>query len=833
VRILSAIAITVVVAGAFSGRAQHRDLPRQEGSVRGPRMLATHAAQTATPRTPAGAESGPAAASDELTTVVRTYCRTCHNDRARNGNLSLEGFEVANVTKTAQAADIGERMIRKLRAKMMPPPGARRPEAETLRALVETLENSLDRAAAANPNPGNRTFQRLNRAEYARAIRDLIGLEINAGDFLPLDTMSANFDNIADVQMLSPTLLDGYLKAAAEISRLALGDAAASPSETTYTRSRTYSQWDWVEGAPYGTRGGISVVHNFPADGEYVFKMAFQHTTTGGVSGSTIRGEQIEISINGTRVALMDMDQFVSTSDPQGVYLETETPIAVKAGPQRISAAFVRQFDGPVEDLFAPHDWSIVDTEIGDKGYGITALPHMKALIIAGPANVTGLSETPSRRRIFTCRPSSRADERACAEKILSRIGTAAYRRPLTAADLRDLLSFYDSGATADGFEAGVRMALQAVLASPDFLFRFEAPRGTVRPGEPYRISDLALASRLSFFLWAAPPDQGLVELASRGRLSDPVVLREQTDRMLRDPRAETLSTRFAAQWLRLQDIYLVQPDAFWFPNFDQQLADAMRRETELFFDNLVREDRSIMNLFEADYTFVNERLARHYGLPNVVGDRFRRVTYTDDRRRGLLGHGSVLVLTSLANRTSPVLRGKWVMEALLGTPPPPPPPDVPDLDETAAAKDGRMLSTRERLEMHRSNPTCNACHRFMDPLGLALDNFDVTGKWRIRENGATLDTRGQMWDGTPVESPADVRKALLEFRELLVRNFAENLMAYALGRRVESHDMPTIRSIARQAAAKDYRVSTFVLGVINSPAFQMQKEEEVTSQAR
>jgi hypothetical protein len=796
-------------------------------------MLATHAAQTATPRTPAGAESGPAAASDELTTVVRTYCRTCHNDRARNGNLSLEGFEVANVTKTAQAADIGERMIRKLRAKMMPPPGARRPEAETLRALVETLENSLDRAAAANPNPGNRTFQRLNRAEYARAIRDLIGLEINAGDFLPLDTMSANFDNIADVQMLSPTLLDGYLKAAAEISRLALGDAAASPSETTYTRSRTYSQWDWVEGAPYGTRGGISVVHNFPADGEYVFKMAFQHTTTGGVSGSTIRGEQIEISINGTRVALMDMDQFVSTSDPQGVYLETETPIAVKAGPQRISAAFVRQFDGPVEDLFAPHDWSIVDTEIGDKGYGITALPHMKALIIAGPANVTGLSETPSRRRIFTCRPSSRADERACAEKILSRIGTAAYRRPLTAADLRDLLSFYDSGATADGFEAGVRMALQAVLASPDFLFRFEAPRGTVRPGEPYRISDLALASRLSFFLWAAPPDQGLVELASRGRLSDPVVLREQTDRMLRDPRAETLSTRFAAQWLRLQDIYLVQPDAFWFPNFDQQLADAMRRETELFFDNLVREDRSIMNLFEADYTFVNERLARHYGLPNVVGDRFRRVTYTDDRRRGLLGHGSVLVLTSLANRTSPVLRGKWVMEALLGTPPPPPPPDVPDLDETAAAKDGRMLSTRERLEMHRSNPTCNACHRFMDPLGLALDNFDVTGKWRIRENGATLDTRGQMWDGTPVESPADVRKALLEFRELLVRNFAENLMAYALGRRVESHDMPTIRSIARQAAAKDYRVSTFVLGVINSPAFQMQKEEEVTSQAR
>jgi hypothetical protein len=555
--------------------------------------------------------------------------------------------------------------------------------------------------------------------------------------------------------------------------------------------------------------------------------MAFQHTTTGGVSGSTTRGEQIEISINGERVALLDMDQFVSTSDPHGVNLETETPIFVKAGPQRVSAVFVRQFDGPVEDLFAPHDWSIVDTEIGDKGYGITALPHMKALVIAGPSNVTGVSDTPSRRRIFTCRPAARAAERACAEQIVSNIGAAAYRRPLTTADRRDLLSFYDADAATGGFEAGIRAALQAVLASPDFLFRFEPPRGPVRAGEPYRISDLALASRLSFFLWGAPPDRGLLELASRGRWSNPAVLREQTERLLRDPRSESLSTRFAAQWLRLQDIALVQPDAFWFPNFDQQLADAMRRETELFFDHLVRDDRSIMDLFEADYTFVNARLARHYGIPNVAGDRFRRVQYIDDTRRGLLGHGSVLVLTSLANRTSPVLRGKWVMEALLGTPPPPPPPNVPDLDETASARDGRLLTTRERLEMHRANPTCNACHRFMDPLGLALDNFDVTGKWRIRENGVPLDTRGQMWDGRPVESPADVRTALLEFRELLVRNFAENLMTYALGRRMEWYDMPTIRAIARAAAAKEYRVSAFVLGVVNSAAFQMQKEEE------
>jgi hypothetical protein len=823
VRTISTVAVALVLA-ALSGSAQRPATPPTPQPVR-VLPLAAHRTQTPTPAR--GTWPRPAAhaalAASELTAVVRTYCSTCHNDRSRVGNLSLVGFDVGAAAQTPASIDTSEKMIRKLRAKMMPPPGTRRPDDDTLRALVETLETTIDSAAAAKPNPGHRTFQRLNRAEYARAIRDLLALDVNAGDFLPLDTMSANFDNIADVQTLSPTLLDGYLKAAADVSRLAVGNPEATVTETTYPKARTYSQWDHVDGAPYGTRGGISVVHNFPADGEYVFKMAFQHTTTGGVSGSTSRGEQIEISINGERVALMYMDQFVSTSDPQGVNLETETPIFVKAGPQRVSAAFLRQFDGPVEDLLAPHDWSIVDTEIGDKGYGITALPHMKALVVAGPMKVAGISDTPSRSRIFTCRPSSRAAERGCAEKILSRLAASAYRRPVAAADVADLLSFYDAGAKADGFEAGIRTALQAMLASPDFVFRFETGRGPMREGEPYRISDLALASRLSFFVWGAPPDQGLVELASRGRLSDPAVLREQTDRLLRDPRSESLATRFAAQWLRLQDINLVQPDAFWFPNFDSQLADAMRRETELFFDNLVREDRSIMDLFTADYTFVNERLARHYGIPNVAGNRFQRVKYVDETRRGLLGHGSVLVLTSLANRTSPVLRGKWVLEAMLGTPPPPPPPNVPDLDETATAKSGRLLTTRERLEMHRENPTCNACHRFMDPLGLALDNFDVTGKWRIRENGAPLDTRGQMWDGREVNSPADLRKALLEFPESLVRNFTENLMAYALGRRIEAYDMPTIRAIARQAATKDYRVSAFVHGVVNSPAFQMQ----------
>jgi hypothetical protein len=558
VRTISTAAVALVLAG-LSGSAQ-RPAPSTPPPFHRVAPVAAHQTPTVSPSR--GAVPRPAATrampDAELTAVVRTYCTTCHNERSRAGNLSLVGFDVAAAAQSGASVETAEKMIRKLRAKMMPPPGTKRPDGDTLRILAESLESTIDKAAAVKPNPGHRTFQRLNRAEYTRAVRDLLALDINAGDFLPLDTMSANFDNIADVQTLSPTLLDGYLKAAAEVSRLAVGNPDAAVTETTYPKPRTYSQWDHVDGAPYGTRGGISVVHNFPADGEYVFKMAFQHTTTGGVSGSTSRGEQIEISINGARVALMYMDQFVSTSDPQGVNLETETPIFVKAGPQRVSAAFLRQFDGPVEDLLAPHDWSIVDTEIGDKGYGITALPHMKALVVAGPMKVAGISETPSRHRIFSCRPSSRSAERGCAEKILSRLAASAYRRPVTPAEVADLLAFYEAGAKADGFEAGIRTALQAMLASPDFVFRFETGRGPMRAGEPYRISDLALASRLSFFLWGAPPDQGLVELASRGRLSDPVVLREQTDRLLRDPRSESLATRFAAQWLRLQDINLV-----------------------------------------------------------------------------------------------------------------------------------------------------------------------------------------------------------------------------------------------------------------------------------
>ena len=764
------------------------------------------------------AQTTEASDHEALTEVVQRYCQGCHNNRMLTGNLSLEGFDVAHAA--GQAATT-EKMIRKLRANMMPPPGVRRPPGETLVSLTQMLESVVDKEAAENPDPGSRSFQRLNRHDYQEAIRDLLALDINAGDYLPLDTMSANFDNIADAQMLSATLLDGYLRAAAEISRLAIGNPQVTPKQVTYSKSRAYSQWDQVQGAPYGSRGGFSIVHNFPADGEYLISMAFQHTTTGGLSGSTIRNEQIEVSINGEPVAVLAMDQWLRTSDPNGVNLQLEEPIFVRAGPQRVSAVFVRQFDGPVEDILAPHEWSIVDTEIGDLGYGITALPHMRDLVIDGPYRVSGVSETPSRRRIFSCRPTSTSRERPCAEEIIGRLAAAAYRRPLSTGELGELMGFYDSGADDGGFEAGVAMAVQATLASPDFVFRLERLATDVASGGGYRIADTALASRLSFFLWGTSPDEELRALAASGTLSEPDVLERQTRRMLADPRSESLSTRFAALWLRLQDMDQVQPDAFWFPNFDRQLADAMRRETELLFHALVREDRSFFELFTADFTFVNERLARHYGIPNVAGTEFRRVSLPDERRRGLLGHGSVLMLTSLANRTSPVLRGKWLLEVILGTPPPPPPPAIPDLDETVAVVDGRPLTTRERMELHRTNPTCNACHRFMDPLGLALDNFDVIGKWRIRENGVPLDTRGEMWDGTLVESPQELREALLKLPIPLVRTFTENLMAYALGRRVEHTDMPTVRAISRSAEEAGYPMSSFVLGVVRSSAFQ------------
>ncbi|MBI2402182.1 MAG: DUF1592 domain-containing protein [Gemmatimonadetes bacterium] len=743
----------------------------------------------------------------------------CHNDQARLGNVSLAGFDVAHPERKP---DVAEKMIRKLRAGMMPPPGVPRPGGDTLLALVETLERRIDQAAAANPDPGYRTFQRLNREEYRVSVRNLLDLEIDAGEFLPLDTKSANFDNIADVQMPSATLVEGYLRAAAQISRMAVGDPEAGPTSAIYKVPRTASQLERVEGAPIGTRGGVSVIHHFLADGRYLFQVMLHSAPEGELYGRTALNQQLEISIEGERVAVLDVDRWLTESDPSGMTLTTDS-IYLRAGARRVTAGFIRRFEGPVDDLITPVDHTLADTQIG-LGYGVTTLPHLRDLGVVGPFATTGVSETPSRRKIFTCRPTSPAEARPCAESIIARLATQAYRRPLQAKDRDGLMRFYDQGAADGGFEGGVRTALQAILASPHFVFRMEEAPPRVARGADYRISDIDLAARLSFFLWGAAPDRELIGLADRRELSRPETLDAQVRRMLADPRSEALATRFASQWLRLQDLDKVHPDALSYPYYDQTLAAAMRRETELFFDYLVRDDRNVLELLTADYTFVNQRLARHYGMVNVTGTEFRKVVYPNLDRQGLLGHGSILTLTSHADRTSPVLRGKWVMEVLLGTPPPPPPPNVPAFESTDNAKEGRLLTTRERMEMHRANPVCHACHQFMDPIGLALDNFDVTGKWRIKENGMPLDTRGQLYDGTPITSPAELRQALLKRPEPLIRTFTASLLAYGLGRRLEWYDMPTVRAIARAAAAQGNRMSAFILGVAHSAPFQMKR---------
>ena len=749
--------------------------------------------------------------------VVEQFCTRCHNERSRRGDLVLEGFDIADAASRRPTI---EKMIRKLRAGMMPPKGARRPDAEVLAAMASELETTMDGIAASDPNPGRRTFQRLNRAEYARAVEDLLGLHVDVGAFLPLDTKSANFDNIADVQMPSATVMEGYLRAAGQISRLALGDPEAEGSSTIYRIPRVASQKDRVEGAPIGTRGGLSVAHNFPADGNYVFHIMPYAAVEGEVFGRTFGTEQIEVSIDGARVALLTIDRWMSESEPTGLNIRTDS-IYVTAGQKRVSVGFIRQFEGVVDDLIRPIDHTLADGQIGI-GLGVTTQQHLQRLTVLGPFDVTGVSDTPARRAVFTCRPTLPEEALPCAREIIERMATRAYRRPALERDIEGLLPFYEQGAADGGFEKGIRTALQAILASPHFIFRLERLPSELEPGGVYRIADADLASRLSFFLWGAPPDDELLKIARAGALSDPDELDRQARRMLADPRAEALATRFGAQWLRLQDLEKIHPDALTYPYFDQTLADAMHRETELFFTNLVQEDRSVLDLLTADYTFVNERLARHYGITGVVGPAFKKVSYPTDHRRGLLGHGSVLTLTSHPDRTSPVLRGKWVLEVLLGAPPPPPPPDIPAFEETAAAEEGRLLTVRERMEEHRANPVCSSCHNVIDPLGLALENFDVTGAWRIRDGGNPVDPVGVMYNGRELASPADLRTALLDIPDVILRTFTENLMAYALGRRVEYYDMSTIRAITRNAAAEDYRMSAFVLGVVGSPAFQM-----------
>jgi hypothetical protein len=777
---------------------------------------------------------------DARNALVNQYCVRCHNDKLKSGDMSLTQMDFAHVDKNPELA---EKILHKLHVGVMPPAGNPRPSLEVVKTFMTTLEAEIDRNAALHPTPGRRPFQRLTRTEYAQSVHDLLGIDEDVSALLPPDTLSDGFDNIADSQGFSPTLMEGYMRAAAKISRDALGDPKATATSAVFKLPRTASQMRHVDGAPMGTRGGISIIYNFPADGEYNFRSLMHGTSEGALFG-WISGEQFEVSIDGDRISLQDLDPRMSETQPTGLNVTTGR-VFVKAGAHRVSATFIDKHSGVVDDNITPIEHTLADVDIGDYRE-LTIFPHLREFEIAGPFKTTGVSDTDSRRRVFTCRPLNADEELPCATKIVTNLVSKAYRKPASSEDLEGLMTFYDRGRKSGDFEAGIRTALQAILASPKFVFRFEQQPSTVKPGQTYRVGDLELASRLSYFLWNTMPDDELVSVARKGTLHDPLVLEKQVKRLLADPRSESLSTKFAGEWLHLPDLETINPDGFYYPQYDQTLSQAMKRETELFFDSIVREDHNVVDLLTANYTFVNERLAKHYGIPNIMGEKFRRIELTDDYRRGLLGKGAILTLTSVAERTSPVQRGKWVMVVLLGTPPPPPPPVVPKLEETAGAVDGKSLTIRERMEMHRANPACNSCHRMIDPLGLALENFDVTGAWRtldrtasisdvgtrIRSVGVPIDTKTTLFDGTQIEGPAGLREALVNHSSAIIENFTVKLSEYALGRRIEYYDMPTIRTITREAAKSDNKFSSFIMGIVKSAPFQMSTAEPATTEA-
>jgi mono/diheme cytochrome c family protein len=807
-----AVAATALLGGGLSAEQAAKPASAKAPGA-APKLAAAHAS-TALP-------------VDAQNQLVGQYCATCHSERGKAGGLVLAGFDAA---KIGERPEVAEKMIRKLRTGMMPPANARRPDADTIHQFVDALETKMDAAFAANPNPGWRPFQRLNRAEYQRAVKDLLGIDVDVTAYLPPDTISKGFDNVADVQSFSPTLMESYLRAASQISRLAVGDRNASATSVTYKIGRTGSQMRHVDGAPMGTRGGLSVIHTFPADGDYVVKVAMHNEPLGGIYGRTTMAtmdvkEQVEVSINGERAALLDLNVRMSETDPKNSLDIKTPPLHIKAGPQRISAAFIQRFDGPVDDLLVPLENTLADVNIT---FGVTALPHMRDMTILGPQTVTGVSDSVSRRRVFTCRPTDAKEEETCAYEIVKNLTSRAYRGAATADDIQDAMAFYEQGRKKGDFESGVRMGLQSILVSPRFVFRLEqaADPKLLKASNTYRLSDQDVASRLSFFLWDAVPDADLIKAATAGALRTPAGFEKQVRRMLADKRSDALSTRFAGQWLRLQDLEKIHPDYLIYPQYDDTLAQAMQRETELFFDSIVREDRPVLDLVTADYSFVNERLAKHYDIANVTGSAFKRVQLPE-YRRGLLGQGSILTLTSVADRTSPVQRGKWVMEVLLGSPPPPPPPNVPALDETKGIAGGKMLTTRERMEEHRKNPACTSCHRVIDPLGLALENFDATGAWRIKDNEVPVDSVGDLYDGTKMDGPRGLQQALIKHSDVFLLSFTENLMTYALGRRIEYSDMPAIRAIVRDAAKNNNRMSSFILGVANSAAFRMARAPE------
>lgn len=744
--------------------------------------------------------------------VLDQYCVGCHNQRVKSAGLSLDDLDLSRI---GDRAAIGEKIVRKLRAGMMPPAGSRRPDAATSEFVAGSLERQLDIAAARTPNFAPPGVHRLNRREYANAIRDLLALEVDPSTLLPVDDSSYGFDNMAGTLGTSPALVEAYVTAAAKISRLALGHELAT-AQKSYLTPPDYSQNGRVEGLPFGTRGGLLVNHYFPADGVYAFNWTPVRANAGGIFGDPA-GEQLELTVDGERLNVWPVDKEAPRNAADTRF---EVRVPIKAGMRAVGLAFLIRTHVPSDDINRHFERTSLTQNLG----GFTFAPHVNALFITGPFDGIRPDHTPSRDRILVCRPANAAEETPCAKKVLSTLARKAYRRPVNDQDLELLLSLYQSARKEGDFEDGIERGLQMILADPGFIYRTESlPAAAPRAGQSYPLSELELASRLSFFLWSSIPDDELLSLAGQGKLRNAGVLEQQVKRMLADPRSKELVSNFAGQWLQLRNLQSVSPVGDLFPDFDDNLRQAFRTETEMFFESIMREDRNVVDLLNADYTFVNERLAKHYGIPNVYGGQFRRIQLGPefDVRRGLLGHGSILTVTSAPDRTSPVRRGKWVVLNILGVVPPDPPPNVPVLKESDQKTGARKtISMRERMESHR-NPACASCHKMMDPIGFAMENFDAIGRYRTVESGQKLDLSGELVDGSTFVGSSELRREVMRYSPRFVETLTERLLSYALGRGVEYYDMPVVRRVVREAGAKNNRFSALVLGIVDSQPFQ------------
>jgi len=749
------------------------------------------------------------------TAFTNQYCVGCHNDKMQTAGLSLQAINTKDV---GEHAATWEKVIKKLDARQMPPAGLPRPDEKGYQAIITSLENSIDRAAAAHPNPGRTdTFRRMNRTEYHNAIRDLLDLDVDVSSLLPADDSSHGFDNVT-VGELSPTLLERYLAAAKKISRLAIGSPVRSPGGDTITLPPDLTQESHFDNLPFGTRGGTLLHYTFPEDGEYEIRLRLTRDRNEDVEG--LHGEhQVEITLDDQRVQVFTVTPPPRGQDHSKVDADLHVRIPVKAGEHNLAADFVKKPTALLETVRQPYQAHF------NMDRHPRIQPALYSIAVTGPYDPTGPGQSQSRAKIFVCHPSRGADEDGCAKRIVTTLARRAWRRQVTDADIQTPMKFYEDAKKDGSFEDGIEMALRAVLVSPEFIFRIEQDPPKVAPGTAYHISDTELASRLSFFLWSSIPDDELLDVAVKGTLRQPAVLEREVRRMLADPRSESMVTNFADQWLYLRNLDSVTPDARLFPDFDDNLRQSFRKETEMFFQSIMREDRSVLDLLTANYTFLNERLAKHYGIPNIYGSRFRRYTFSpDDHRGGLLSQGSILTVTSYATRTSPVIRGKWVLTNVLGTPPPPPPPNVPKLQENAEGKIPQSI--RERMAKHRAQEPCASCHKLMDPIGFSMENYDAIGRWRTEDSGVAVDASGNLPGGDPFNGIDGLKKALLSHPDMFVSTTAEKLMTYALGRGVEVYDQPAIRSVLNSARAGNYSFSSLVLGIVNSTPFQMRRSQ-------